>query len=118
MAASAATNLEMRSFAALFSILNSLSFLGAMEWLSILNIFESNGGDVIRAVKKASRASVEPSISICTHPLSLRTNPLSRCRWAKLNMKGRKPTPCTTPETRIRRLSIVVLLGIANISQR
>jgi hypothetical protein len=50
---------------------------------------------------KSNRAmeSAAPSTSISTLLLVLRTQPVRLCSWASLKMKGRKPTPCTTPCT-------------------
>ena len=61
------------------------------------------GASVRRRRAKASSAATGPAASTSTRPAALRTRPASPSSVARRHTNGRKPTPWTTPSTRIVR---------------
>src|ERR1700683_5325458 len=55
----------------------------------------------------SSSAGPAPSRCISTPSSSFSTQPASVLAWARRNTNGRKPTPCTTPRTRISQALVI-----------
>src|SRR5579863_4674396 len=80
---------------------NSDSPVGARSWTATESMRAMGGASVRRRARNVSSCGDEPSISMVTPSVLLPMKPASCVSWASRKTKGRKPTPCTTPRTRI-----------------
>ena len=80
--------------------------MGSSVCTDMFTMRDRGGAVICKEEINFSSRSLSPSASITTPCASLRIYPKSRCCFARRKTKGRNPTPCTIPSTRIFRRSI------------
>src|SRR5215831_13287730 len=108
VALSAETSARRRPVWSLATIENPRAPLGAMAAAVTRSTRASGGGCASSRPRNSLTPAAEPSTSANTPSTSLPTHPASPSRVASEYTKGRKPTPCTTPSTRIDARTMLV----------
>src|SRR5215831_19331431 len=118
VALSAETSARRRPVWSLATIENPRARLGAMAAAVTRSTRASGGGCASSRPRNSLTPAAEPSTSANTPSTSLPTHPASPSRVASEYTKGRKPTPCTTPSTRMDARTMLITRPVSRFRRQ